>query len=113
MNTMSTSTLLALVALVIVVVAAVGLIVKTRRSKRLRTRFGPEYHRAIEETGSATRAESRLEKLEKRVEGFKIRPLTQADRANFLAACQHLQPQFLYDPTRPLTHTPTPTQPIL
>jgi len=78
MNTMSTSTVVALIALVIVFVIAVALIVKTQRSKRLRTRFGPEYHRAVEETGSATRAESRLEKLEKRVEGFKIRPLTQA-----------------------------------
>ena len=86
MNTMSTSTVVALIGLVIVVVAAVALIVKTQRSKRLRTRLGPEYRRAIEETGSATRAESRLEKLEKRVEGFKIRPLTQADRANFLGS---------------------------
>jgi protein-S-isoprenylcysteine O-methyltransferase Ste14 len=60
MNTMSTSTVVALIALVIVVVVAVALIVKTQRSKRLRTRFGPEYHRAIEETGSATRAESKL-----------------------------------------------------
>jgi hypothetical protein len=66
MNTMSTSTLLALIAVVIVVVVAVGLIVKTQRSKRLKTRFGPEYHRAVEEAGSATQAESRLEKLERR-----------------------------------------------
>jgi hypothetical protein len=67
MNTMSTSTLLALITVVIVVVVAVGLIVKTQRSKRLKTRFGPEYHRAVEEAGSATQAESRLEKLERRV----------------------------------------------
>ena len=96
---MSTSTVVALITLVIVVVVAVALIVKTQRSKRLRARFGPEYHRAIEETGSATRAESRLEKLEKRVEGFKIRPLTQADRANSLAAWQKIQARFVDDPS--------------
>jgi len=73
---MTTSTLVVLVALVIVVVVAVGLIVKTEHSKRLRSRFGPEYHRAVEETGSTTEAESRLQKLERRVEGFKIRPLS-------------------------------------
>jgi hypothetical protein len=95
MNTMSTSTLVALIALVIVVVVAVGLIIKTQRSKRLRARFGPEYHRAIEETGSATQAESRLEKLEKRVEGFKIRPLSPTDRVDFLAAWQKIQARFV------------------
>ena len=42
MNTMSTSTVVALVALLIVVGVAVALIVKTQRSKRLRTRFGAE-----------------------------------------------------------------------
>jgi len=112
MNTMSTSTVVALIALVIVVVA-VALIVKTQRSKRLRTRFGPEYQRAIEETGSATRAESRLEKLEKRVEGFKIRPLTQADRANFLAAWQEIQARFVDDPSGALSEADRLIQAIM
>ena|SRR5208283_1256646 len=98
MNTMSTSTLVALIAVVIVVVVAIALIIRTERSKRLKTRFGPEYQRAVTETGSATQAESRLEKLEKRVEGFKIRQLSQADRANFLAAWQKIQARFVDDP---------------
>jgi hypothetical protein len=113
MNTMSTSTLVALIALVIVVVVAVGLIIKTQRSKRLRARFGPEYHRAIEETGSATQAESRLEKLEKRVEGFKIRPLSPTDRVDFLAAWQKIQARFVDDPRGALTEADKLIQAIM
>ncbi len=103
MNTMSTSTLIGAIAVVIVVVIAIGLIVKAQRSKRLKSRFGPEYHRAVEETGSATRAESKLEKLERRVEGFKIRALSPADRANFLAAWQKIQARFVDDPRGAVT----------
>jgi hypothetical protein len=112
MNTMSTSTLVALMALVIVVVA-VGLIIKTQRSKGLRARFGPECQRAVEETGSATRAESRLEKLEKRVEGFKIRTLSPADHANFLAAWQKIQARFVDDPRGALTEADKLIQAIM
>jgi hypothetical protein len=113
MNTMSTSTLLALITVVIVIVVAVGLIVKTQRSKRLKTRFGPEYHRAVEEADSATQAESRLEKLERRVEGFKIRELSPADRANFLAAWQKIQARFVDDPRGALTEADKLIQAIM
>jgi hypothetical protein len=84
-------------------VIAIGLIVKAQRSKRLKSRFGPEYHRAVEETGSTTRAESKLEKLERRVEGFKIMALSPADRANFLAAWQKIQARFVDDPRGAVT----------
>ena len=56
MNTMSTSTLVTLIALVIVVVVAVGLTIKTQRSKRLRARFGPEYHRNRQRNASGIEA---------------------------------------------------------
>ncbi|HEY1470493.1 MAG TPA: hypothetical protein VGF61_15730 [Candidatus Acidoferrum sp.] len=113
MNTLSTSTIVVLIALVIVVVVAVGLLVRNQRSKRLRSRFGPEYHRAVEETGSATQAESRLEKLEKRVEGFKIRELSPADRANFLAAWQKIQARFVDDPRGAVTEADKLIQSIM
>jgi hypothetical protein len=113
MNSMSTSTLVALIAIVIVVIVAVGLIVKTQRSKRLQSRFGPEYRRAVEETGSAARAESKLERLEKRVEGFKIRPLSPADRANFLAAWQKIQARFVDDPRGAVTEADKLIQSIM
>jgi hypothetical protein len=113
MNTMSTSTLLGAIAVVIVVVVAIGLIVRAQRRKRLKSRFGPEYRRAVEETGSATRAESKLEKLERRVEGFKIRALSPADRANFLAAWQKIQARFVDDPRGAVTEADKLIQAIM
>jgi hypothetical protein len=102
----STSTLVVAIVvaivLVIVVVAIVS-ILKTRRSERLRGRFGPEYIRAIERSGSKTLAEANLEKLASRVEGFQIIPLSPVVRANFVAAWQKIQARFVDDPKGALT----------
>jgi hypothetical protein len=83
---MSTSALIIVVVIAVVVVGAIALILRNRRSERLRNRFGPEYGRAIQETGSKGHAEAKLEKLEKRVERFNISPLSPADRVGFIAA---------------------------
>ncbi len=52
--------IIAIVVAVVVVAAAIVLIIRNQRSKRLRTRFGPEYSRVIGETGSKTQAEEKL-----------------------------------------------------
>jgi hypothetical protein len=96
---MSTSTIIAIVVVALIVAAiAVLLTIKARRSQRLKTRFGPEYNRALEETGSRTRAEAKLEKLERRVDRFDLKPLTPVVRANFVAAWQKIQARFVDDP---------------
>jgi hypothetical protein len=100
---MSTSAVILGVVIAVVIVGAVALIVRTRRSQRLQTRFGPEYSRAIEETGSKTRAETNLEKLEKRVGRFNIVPLSPAARADFVAPWQKIQARFVEDPKNALT----------
>ena len=101
---MSTSAIVvAIVIAVLVVATAIALIIRNQRSKRLRTRFGPEYSRAIEETGSKSQAEAKLEKLERRVERFDLRPLSPVARANFVAAWQKIQARFVDDPKGALT----------
>jgi hypothetical protein len=95
--------IIAIVVAVVVVAAAIVLIIRNQRSKRLRTRFGPEYSRVIGETGSKTQAEAKLEKLEKRVERFDLRPLSPVARANFVAAWQKIQSRFVDDPKGALT----------
>src|SRR2546430_13489006 len=52
-----------------------------RSSQNLRSRFGPEYDRAMKEHGTSRRAESVLEQREKRVEKLHIIKLTSADRS--------------------------------
>src|SRR5580658_3971165 len=111
---MSTSTIVvAIVIVVVVVAAAIILIIRNQRSKRLRTRFGPEYSRAIEETGSKTQAEAKLEKLERRVDRFDLRPLTPVVRANFVAAWQKIQARFVDDPKIAVTEADKLIQEIM
>jgi hypothetical protein len=84
---MSNSALvIGVVVVAIFVVIAIALIVKSQRSQRLKSRFGPEYNRAVEETGSKTQAEAKLEKLAKRVQGFKINELSSTGRADFVSS---------------------------
>ncbi len=86
--------------LIALVLVAIGLflITKGRRSERLKSRFGPEYQRALEQSVSKTQAEAKLEKLERRVERFDLRPLTPVSRANFVAAWQKIQARFVDEP---------------
>lgn len=110
---MSNNAIFVLIVIAILVGVVIALIVRAQRSKRLESRFGPEYRRAIEETGSKTQAEAKLEKLEKRVEGFKILPLLPEERANFKAKWQTIQARFVDDPKGALTEADRLIQKIM
>jgi len=69
-----------------------------RRSRHLRDHFGPEYDRAVAETGSRRQAESELAHREQRVRKLKIRPLTVSDRQRFSEQWTLCQAQFVDDP---------------
>src|ERR1700748_2815861 len=94
-----TSTQIAL--LVIVVIAAVAVaavLILQNRTKQLRARFGPEYDRAVAETGNKLKAEAQLEKVEKRVSQYPLRPLSSADRDRFQQSWRAVQAKFGDDP---------------
>jgi len=99
---MSTSAVITIVVVVIAAIA-IALLVVNQRSKRLRKRFGPEYSRTVEETGSRIRAEAKLQKLQKRVEQFKITPLSSETRTRFVAGWHKIQSRFVDDPRGALT----------
>jgi len=73
------------------------------RTRRLRERFGPEYTRAVREAGDRKSAESKLERLEKRVERLRIRAIEPADRERFLRSWRSVQTRFVDDPRSALT----------
>jgi len=100
---MSNSAVIIGIVVAIFVVIAIAAIVKSQRSQRLKSRFGPEYKRAVEETGSKTQAEAKLEKLAKRVQSFKINELPPTARADFVSAWQKIQGRFVDDPKTALT----------
>jgi hypothetical protein len=96
---MTHTQIVAVSILVIVVVAALAILFVMRsRSKKLQARFGPEYNRTVQETGSKFKAEAKLERLEKRVERYSIRPLSSVDRDGFQQSWRAIQATFVDDP---------------
>ena len=95
---MSTTAIVIIILVAALVAAAAVIVYMQNRSKRLQERFGPEYTRAIEETGSKRRAEAKLERVEKRVEHYAIHPLDPADSRRFQQSWQLVQAKFVDDP---------------
>jgi hypothetical protein len=92
-------------AWVVIAVGAVALLAvlliafsTRRRTNRLRTRFGPEYDRAVQqhgERGAASELDSRLE----RREHLDIRPLPPPAREQYRESWARVQAEFVDDPT--------------
>ena len=97
-----------LIALVVIVLA-IGVFVALRelRSRRLQSRFGPEYSRAIQETGDRSTAESRLAERTRRVERFHIHPLSREDKLRYLGSWQKVQADFVDDPRQAIRRADT------
>jgi hypothetical protein len=91
--------LLAVVALVVVVLAVVAAQGRARaRREGLRSRFGPEYDRAVEELGDQDRADHVLAERANRVRRFKVRDLSTAERDRFASEWTRIQAGFVDDP---------------
>lgn len=91
-------TLIAAVVLLAVVVAGALLLARRRRSEHLERRFGPEYHRAVDEMGSRDKAETELQAREKRVQKLHIVPLAPEQAERFATDWRHIQGRFVDDP---------------
>lgn len=89
-------------AIVAALIIGAVLITQRRRSEHLRSRFGPEYERAVEESGGRSKAEAELAEREKRVEKLTIRPLDPAARQEFIGRWSDVQARFVDDPPRAL-----------
>jgi hypothetical protein len=94
---MSTGTIVIIIVAIIVVVAIVAGVMYQRR-RRLQERFGPEYDRLVEETGSRSKAEAELASRQRRVAGLDIRPLDPAARARYAENWAAVQEQFVDSP---------------
>src|SRR6185436_17368550 len=87
----------------VTIVEVVWILLQRRRSDHLRHRFGPEYMRVVEERGHKGRAESDLQKRERRVEKLHIRPLSLRERERFTEAWRSDQARFVDDPKGAVT----------
>ena len=100
-TTLTTTELALTVALVVIVIAGIAawLILRKRRTERLRTQFGgAEYDRAMQEGGSRRQAEAGLKERSVRVESLNIRPLAPGDRARFVESWRRIQARFVDAP---------------
>lgn len=93
---------LALVVVIVIAVAAV-LLMRRRKSDDIRSKFGPEYERALEETGKPAKAEAALRAREERVSKFDVHPLSDGDRDRFAEGWTRIQSDFVDDPKGAVT----------
>jgi hypothetical protein len=95
-------------AVTAIVVALLALwFAQSRRRTHLRTRFGPEYERAIRETGNVAKAETMLSDRERRIEKLHIKALTPEESARFNSSWKAVQTRFVDDPKGALTEADT------
>jgi hypothetical protein len=99
-----TSTQIAVLVIIVVAFVTMAIVLFLRnRTNRLRAQFGPEYNRALRETGNKYKAEAELERLEKRVRLYPLRPLSPVDRDRFQQSWRAIQATFVDDPGRALS----------
>ena len=88
--------------LVLLLIVAIGAVLwmyqQKRKTEELRGSFGPEYERAVGETGDRRSAEAELESRRERVEQLDIRALEPSEREQFADRWKSAQAQFVDDP---------------
>jgi hypothetical protein len=85
------------ILVVAAIAAAAWQYTEKQRAARLRSRFGPEYDRVIQEHGKRG-AVAELERRQKRIEALEIRPLKTEERDAFADQWRVQQGRFVDDP---------------
>lgn len=99
-TTLGPTELALIIGLAVIAIAGIvaWLVLRKRRTERLRTQFGAEYDRAVKEDGSRRHAEAGLKERSARVESLNIRPLAPGDRARFVESWRRIQARFVDGP---------------
>jgi FtsZ-interacting cell division protein ZipA len=101
------------IAVVVAIVVALVLYMKKERTQKLRSKFGPEYDRAIDSHGNRSHAESELERRAKRVAAFNIHPLTAEECAQYADNWRSEQSLFVDDPKAAVRHADNLVQDVM
>ena len=96
---MNAGLLVAIIVIVVIVLALAWILMRQQRTARLRKQFGPEYERAVSESGSRQAAEAELEDRRARREKLEIVALEPAARGRYLEQWRLVQAQFVDSPT--------------
>ena len=101
------------IAIIVAIASSIWLYMSKRRTKELRSKFGPEYRRMAVAEGDAAKAEQLLTEREKRVKKLDIKPLTDRQRNGFADEWEHTQAQFVDDPTAAVTRADLLVQEVM
>jgi hypothetical protein len=93
------TTVLLLIVIIALVVIVGWLLYERRKSAELRSSFGPEYQRTVEQAGSRRAAEAELTARRRRVASLSIRPLPTADRDRYAESWRQVQSRFVDEPS--------------
>jgi hypothetical protein len=96
---MSPTLTIVLIVVVLVIIAAIVYGVQASRRKRLQSTFGPEYDRAVADTGSRAEAEKELRERERRHAELELKPLSLESQAKYAADWEEVQIQFVDNPS--------------
>ncbi len=112
-TTLSPVILILIAALVLATGVAVWMYIQKQRTQKLRSKFGPEYDKAIAEHKNRGHAESELQKRSERVAKFHIQPLRAEDRSRYAEDWKREQSRFVDDPRAAVNHADTLVQDVM
>ena len=96
---METVAVIVLVVILVAALAAVLVVVsRNRRRAQLQERFGPEYDRAVTETGNRREAEQHLAAVADKRDKLEIRDLEPRQRVQFVEQWELVQARFVDEP---------------
>jgi len=113
LTTVNPVTLILGVCLVLAIGFAFWMYLQKKRTQQLRSKFGPEYDKAIGDHRDRGHAESELQKRVKRVAKFNIHPLKAEDRSRYSEAWRREQSRFVDDPRGAVNHADTLVQDVM
>ena len=105
--------LILIVGIVLAICIALWMYVQKERTQKLRSKFGPEYDKAIAEHRDRGHAESELQKRAVRVAKFHIQPLKAEDRTRYTEDWRREQSRFVDDPRAAVNHADTLVQDVM
>src|SRR5215472_1112213 len=104
---MNTMTAVAIVIAVIAVVLAIFALVELRKTRHLRSKFGPEYEYEVQRAGNRRKAEAELAGREARVKHLEIRYLKPQEQECFAEQWRREQARFVDNPAEAVTAADT------
>jgi hypothetical protein len=113
LTTLNPSMLIVIVGVVLAVGVGMWIYMQKKRTQQLRSKFGPEYDKAVAEHRDRGHAESELQKRATRVAKFNVHPLEAGDRAKYAEDWRQEQSLFVDDPRAAVNHADTLVQDVM